>query len=133
MALDLRRMAAAALEAALHDEATPPPPRKHRSGPRVVATAAALGAVAGVVWTAARPRLPDLSELGGRARDRLADFGLLDDEFDDAEGYADDDEPYDDDESYGDEDEDEDGDEDEDEPEDGDHEEVPDAEEELED
>jgi hypothetical protein len=121
MALDLRRMAAAALEAALHDEATPPPPRKHRSGPRAVATAAALGAVAGVAWTAARPRLPDLSELGGRARDRLTDFGLLDDEFDDAEGYADDDEPYDDDEAY------------EDEAEDGDHEEVPDADEELED
>jgi hypothetical protein len=135
MALDLRRMAEVALEAALRDDQAPPapPPPKHRSGTRTVAKVLGLGAVAGVAWTALRPRLPGLGELGERARDQLADLGLLEDELDDR---LDTDEVGDELGDVLDEDEDEGEDEDEDEdyddePEDG--EEAPDAEEALED
>jgi hypothetical protein len=117
-ALDLRRVAAAALAAALEDDATPPRP-EHRSAGRSILTGAAVGAAGGLAWMAARGGLPDLSGIRDRVFDRLDDLGLLDedepdddadfedeDEADEDEAYEDDDEGYedDDDEAYEDDD-----------------------------
>jgi hypothetical protein len=127
--LDLKRVAASALVAALEDEKAQPQEREHRSGgTRVILTGAALAAAGGLAWKAARARLPDLSDLKDRALDRLDDLGLLDEDVDD---YVDDDEAYDeDDEPYEDEEEDEDEDEEEEDEDDYDEddEEVPDRE-----
>jgi hypothetical protein len=131
--LDLKRLATSALVAALEDEKAQlqPQQREHRSGgTRVILTGAALAAAGGLAWKAARSRLPDLSDLKGRALDRLDDLGLLDDDDapdaddlvdEDVDDYVDDEEAYDeDDEPYEDEDEEED---DEDVEDDGDYDE----------
>jgi hypothetical protein len=108
--LDLKRLATSALVAALEDEKAQlqPQQREHRSGgTRVILTGAALAAAGGLAWKAARGRLPDLSDLKGRALDRLDDLGLLDDDDapdgddlvdEDVDDYVDDedDEPYED-------------------------------------
>jgi hypothetical protein len=62
-----------------------------------VLAGAALVAAGRVAWTAARPRVPDLSDLKARALDRLDDLGLLDeddvdDTVDDVEDFVDEDE-----------------------------------------
>jgi hypothetical protein len=117
--LDIKRLATSALVAALEDEKAQlqPQQREHRSGgTRVILTGAALAAAGGLAWKAARGRLPDLSDLKGRALDRLDDLGLLDDDNapdgddlvdEDVDDYVDDE----DDEPYEDEDEEEDDDE----------------------
>jgi hypothetical protein len=111
MRVDLSRMTAAALEAALNDGE---PRRPRFSGMRAVAAGAAL-AVAARVAVKRAPSLPGLSELGGipdRVRDSLADRGLLPDdqyEEEDFEGDEPEDEDFDDEpEAEGDEPEDED-------------------------
>jgi hypothetical protein len=106
--LDLKRMAASALVAALDDDHVQPQAPKHRSGARRVLTGAALVAAGRLAWNAARPRVPDLSDLKARVLDRLDELGLLDeidvdDAVDDAGDFVDEDE-----EDF-DEDEDEDG------------------------
>jgi hypothetical protein len=124
--LDLKRLATSALVAALEDEKAQlqPQQREHRSGgTRVILTGAALAAAGGLAWKA-RALLPDLSDLKGRALDRLDDLGLLDDVDapdaddvvdEDVDDYVDDEEAYDeDDEPYEDEDEEDDEEDDED-------------------
>src|SRR3954451_16942803 len=88
--LDLGRVAAVALEAALDDGS-----HRHRRFSRLgaVATGAALAAAARVAVSRAPglPRLPDLAEVGHRIHDRLADRGWIGDE----DEVVDDDEPRD--------------------------------------
>jgi hypothetical protein len=123
--VDLSRMTAAAIEAALDDGSHKRRPRL--SGMRAVAAGAALAvaARAAVKHGPTLPRMPDISSLPELVRERLADHGWLPDDEDerdeqyDQDGYDDDpdaegDEDFDDDED-GDEDEDDDhGDEDDD-------------------
>jgi hypothetical protein len=95
--LDLKRIAASALVAALEDANVQPQAPKHRSGARRVLAGAALVAAGRVAWTAAHTHLPDLSDLKARALDRLDDLGLLDeddvdDTVDDVEDLVDEDE-----------------------------------------
>src|SRR5436190_11789840 len=89
MAVDLGKIAASALEAALDDGETPK--RKRGSTAKAVVAGAAL-AVAAKAATSKRtklmsklvptPNLDGLRDIPGRVRDRLADSGWLDDEAD---------------------------------------------------
>ncbi|MEN3281141.1 MAG: hypothetical protein V7607_2281 [Solirubrobacteraceae bacterium] len=110
MRVDLSRMTAAAIEAALDDGK--PVRRPHLSGMRAVAAGAALAvaARAAVKHAPGLRRMPDLSSVPDLVRERLADRGLLPDEEDayDDEQYEDVDDPS----AEGDQDEDEDEDED---------------------
>lgn len=96
MAIDMNRMAAAALDAAVNGER----PRRRFAGLKAVAAGAVLATVA---REAAKrgPGLGHLSrlgELGESVRDRLADRGWIDDEPDEDEAYDEDEEFEDDDE-----------------------------------
>jgi hypothetical protein len=93
--VDLSRMTAAAIEAALEDDTRERRPRL--SGMRAVAAGAALALAARVAVKRAPglPHLPDLSAVSGLMRDRLADRGWLPDQedgYDEAE--YDDEEPH---------------------------------------
>src|SRR4051794_30108965 len=89
MAVDLGKIAASAIEAALDDGETTK--RKRGSTVKAVAAGAAL-AVAAKAATSKRtklmsklvptPSLDGLRDIPGRVRDRLADSGWLDDEED---------------------------------------------------
>src|SRR4051794_38493988 len=89
MGVDLSKIAASAIEAALNDGESPK--RKHGSTVKAVAAGAAL-AVAAKAATSKRtkllsklvptPSLDGLRDIPGRVRDRLADSGWLDDEAD---------------------------------------------------
>jgi hypothetical protein len=102
VAIDMNRMAAAALEAAVNGEQ----PRRRFSGLKAMAAGAVLATVA----RAAAKRGPDLGqlmrlgELGDSVRDRLADRGWIGDEPDEDEAY-DDEEVYEDEEPEAEEDE----------------------------
>ena len=98
MRLDLNRMTAAAIEAALDDGKQR---RPRLSGMRAVAAGAALAVVAraAVKRAPALPGVADLAAVPDRVRDRLAEHGWLpDDEYvsDEAEGDEEeyDEEPY---------------------------------------
>jgi hypothetical protein len=104
MGIDMSRMAAAAIEAALDDGK---PHRRRLSGMRAVATGAALAVAARVAVSKApgHVRVPHLSAVPDLVRDRLADRGWLpedaeddfdDEEFDDEEPQAEGDEDFDD-------------------------------------
>jgi hypothetical protein len=125
--IDMSRMAATAIDAALDDGK---PRRRRFSGLRAMVTGAALVGLARVAVKQAPslPRVPDLAEVGDRLRDRLLDgWPAAHDDFDDEDEY---DEPVDEaeEEPY-DEDDDDDGDEpldEDDEPEDeGDEDDEP--------
>ncbi|HEX4759690.1 MAG TPA: hypothetical protein VH256_02770 [Thermoleophilaceae bacterium] len=108
--IDVSRIAATAIETALNGEQ---PQRRRLSGVRAVAAGAVLATGARLVISKAPslPRVPDLSELTGSVRDRLAEHGWIehedavddDEEFDEPEDELDEpdeelDEPEDDDE-----------------------------------
>jgi hypothetical protein len=129
----LSRIAAAALEAALHDDQPqqPQPQRSRISGMRAVVAGAVLATAARVAIAKAPsllPRLPDLAELTDSVRGRLAESGLLDDEPDERE--EEDDEDFD---EEDDDEEDEEEDPDEDDPEAYEDEEEPEEDEDPED
>ena len=79
MAIDISRVAAAAIDTALNDGT---PPRRRRSGLRAVAAGAALATVARVAVTKAPElrRVLDVSRVTERVRDELAERGWLPEE-----------------------------------------------------
>jgi hypothetical protein len=84
--IDINRVAAAAMEAAFEDEQHQP--RRRMSGVTAVAAGAALVAVGRVaakkvpkvVPSALLPSVPSLSDLTGGVRDRLAEYGWIEEE-----------------------------------------------------
>jgi hypothetical protein len=118
--LDINRVAAAAVDAAFENERQP---RRRFTGVKAVAAGAALATVARVAVKKAPgllPTPPSLSDLTGNVRDRLAEYGWIDEEepLDEEESLEE--EPLDEEESLEEEplDEAEEWDEDEDEPQD---------------
>ncbi len=96
MAIDINRMATAAIEAALEDQT---PERRRLSGLRAVILGAGLAAAARVAVNRAPdlpklpglPDLPNVSRVPDMVRDRLAEHGLLGEDEDLDEEYAGDD------------------------------------------
>src|SRR5215212_6601475 len=97
MAVDLKRVAEVAVNAAFNEDGQPPPPDHrggHRSAARSLAAGVALAAVARVAVKKAPSlvqkapdilHLPDIGELTDQLRDRVDQWFGEDEEFDEAE------------------------------------------------